>query len=215
MAKKGRSRRGGGGSGSAPTNRAVSQFAFKLSGSRTQYALQLFPSDGTNTYSLFPGTAPGMVIRITGLTIDIASGGTPGAAQWQDYNLAMVPCAFVSGALPTTIMTAVDSGLSVNDGTRNSTCFTVGVNGKTRQGVRMATNAEFTNLTAPYITTGDVVVGPLMGVLATTGFSGFVTVSVTYQIGAPRVLSPSAASIGITARVVYHDDDTTESKTKL
>lgn len=195
--------------------RGMSQFAFALSSDIKEYTLQLFPSDGTAVYSLFPGISPGMVIRVTGLVINIASSTAPGAFQWIDMNCDLIECNGVAGALPTTIVnsTNVQTGevaaFQTNDGTRNSTCVTIGAYGQTVTRVPMATNAQYTTLGSTTVVSkpanaGTVIRGVVLGSLLTTSFEGFCTITLQYQVGAPRVLMPTSLPIGAVS--VAHAD---------
>lgn len=184
-------------SGQACNSRAVSQFAFELDGRTSNHVLQLFPATATGaTFSLFPGITPGMVIRVTGLTITVAAAEKPGAFQWHDGNLAMMVCRATAGAEPTSYL---GNQIAANDGTRNSACVTVGVNGVSSITVPMATNATFTQLyPSTMAAVGDMggVRGHILGYLNTTALQGFATVTVRYQVGTASILG-SALPIGV------------------
>jgi len=177
--------------------RASSQFAFPIVDGNREYTLALFPIEKYDetptqyrTYNLFPGLSPGMVIRVTGIIIDIASGSVPGACQYIDLNLAHVSCKFSDGCSPVTTDDRNTLGLQ-NDGTRNSPCFTLGAYGQFRQRIPMASNAQYCTLTTSRTTSGaSTFTCPALGsLMVTKGFVGYCTVTVTYQVGASRVLA--------------------------
>jgi len=177
--------------------RASSQFTFPIVDGNREYTLALFPVqkyDQTpayySTYNLFPGLSPGMVIRVTGIIVDIASGSVPGACQYIDMNLARVVCNFSDGCSPVTTEDTTTTNFE-NDGTRNSPCITLGAYGQFRQRIPMASNAQYCTLASSHLATGATTFTcPVLGsLIVTKGFVGYCTVTVTYQVGASRVLS--------------------------
>lgn len=194
--------------------RGVSQCAFAITSGTKEYTIQLFPSDGKSVFSLFPGLAPGMVVRLTGMQIQVASANQPGAVQWYDMNFSATTCMLTKGNGPTEIksddMTLVEAG---GDGTRNSPCTTIGALGQTTIRVPMATNAQFVSLLGTWTTKNsegvvDGARGNVLGSLVTTGFAGFCTITINYQVGPPRMLGIYGTNLGRPANFV---EDTTDS----